>query len=76
MSQTLNQQRALKVAIGSRYEGPAFDRPALRQMPRHWVLEESKPRPRFVMTPDRWVAVAVALGWLFAIAQTVAQVMK
>jgi hypothetical protein len=29
----------MKPIIGSKYTGPAFDRPALRQMPRDWKLE-------------------------------------
>lgn len=32
----------MKVAIGSKYEGPSWDRPCLRQMPREWQLEETK----------------------------------
>lgn len=32
----------MKIEIGSKYEGPCWDRPALRQLPRHWVLEETK----------------------------------
>lgn len=35
----------IKVQIGCRYEGEPWDRPALRQMPRHWVLEETKVSP-------------------------------
>lgn len=73
MSQTLNQQRALKVVIGSKYNGPVLDRPCLRQLPRGWVLEETKPVKKPI-NPEKWVAIAIGLGWLFAIAQTLAQV--
>lgn len=76
MSQTLQQRRELKVVIGSKYSGPVLDRPCLRQLPRGWVLEETKPVKKPLLSPDAWVAVAVFFGWLFAIAQTVAQVVK
>jgi hypothetical protein len=33
--------------IGSRYDGPPLDRPALRQLPREWELTVEKP-PRDV----------------------------
>jgi hypothetical protein len=32
----------MKVEIGSKYEGPSWDRPCLRQMPREWTLEETR----------------------------------
>ena len=32
----------MKIEIGSKYEGPPLDRPCLRQLPRGWVLEESR----------------------------------
>ena len=32
----------MKIEIGSAYEDPTIDRPILRQLPRHWVLEETK----------------------------------
>jgi len=58
--------------IGSKYTGPCFDRPALRQMLRHWVLEESKRdwAPRWYRRPERWWTVAVVLLLLIACAQT------
>ena len=59
-----------KVNIGSRYEGPALDRPALRQMPSHWVLEESRPVRRTVLSSGAWLAIVVVVGWLFVIIQT------
>lgn len=74
--QTINQKRALKVAIGSKYQGPSFDRPCLRQMPSHWTLEETRKKPRPFLSPDAWVMVAVIVGWLFVVVQTVAQVLK
>ena len=59
-----------KVNIGCRYDGPAFDRPALRQMPRHWVLEESRPVQRTWLSSGQWLAIVVFVGWLFVIIQT------
>jgi len=67
MSQTLNQRRTLKVDIGRNYH-PA---PILRQMPRHWTLEESKPvKPRWWQNSGNWVAVVIVLAWIFAAVQT------
>ena len=37
--------------IGSKYTGPSFDRPALRQMPRHWTLEETRTQSKLA----RWL---------------------
>lgn len=76
MSQTLREQRAIKVAIGSRYNGPVLDRPCLRQLPRGWVLEETKPVKKVPLSPEFWVGVAVAFGWVFAIVQTVMGAVK
>ena len=53
--------------IGSKYTGPAWDRPALRQMPPDWKLDE--PKDESVLLP----IVGCALGVLFA-ALVVAQV--
>ena len=39
----------MKVEIGCKYQGPSWDRPALRQLPRHWVLEENK------VSPVQWI---------------------
>ena len=49
-----------KVEIGSKYEGPCYDRECLRQMPRHWVLEEARPRPN---ETAKWLKL-VLLAWL------------
>lgn len=54
-----------RVQIGSQYHGPAFDRPALRQMPAHWTLEESRPHQG-----DKWLAIIAGLIWVLAIVQT------
>ena len=35
------------VEIGSKYHGVQLDRPALRQLPRGWVLEETRTTPAF-----------------------------
>ncbi len=57
-----------KVAIGSKYAGIPFDRPALRQMPRHWTLDLSEPA-RKPLSPDAWVAIACVLAVLVGVAQ-------
>jgi hypothetical protein len=49
-----------KVDIGSKYEGIPFDRPALRRLPRGWVLEETRKTPLF------WRAYFVAEALLLA----------
>ena len=49
-----------KVQIGSRYDGPCFDKPCLRQMPRHWQIEEAKPPKQEAAL---WLKV-VLLAWL------------
>jgi hypothetical protein len=65
--------RNLKVEIGRHY----YPAPILRQMPRHWTLEESKkPAARWWQRPGTWVAVTVVLAWVFAIAQTFADYVK
>ena len=48
--------------IGSKYTGPALDRPTLRQMPRHWQLEV-----RERTAGDTAVLIACALAALFAV---------
>lgn len=51
-----------------------FDRPALRQLPRSWTLEELRPTVRrWWQSPDRWVGIACAIAYLVLIAQAVAQ---
>jgi hypothetical protein len=58
--------RQLLVQIGSRYEGPRLDRPALRQMPRHWKLEtEEKPRVGMRIVIVAGLAYLVLLLWAF-----------
>lgn len=64
---TYRQHQALQ-RIGSRYHGPDLQRPALRQMPREWVLEGARKPKR--LSPDAWVLIACGLGWVFAFAQT------
>lgn len=61
-----------RVEIGSKYEGPAWDRPCLRQMPRQWMLEETRPEP---VKWERWMTVLLALFLLVSCAQTVRMVM-
>ena len=60
-----------KVEIGSKYDGPCFDKPCLRQMPRHWVLEEAELNRRLSwwQRTDRWVVIIIALLLLIACAQ-------
>jgi len=73
MSQTLNQRRVLKVDIGRNYH-PA---PILRQMPRHWTLEESRPPQRYWWQDSgSWVAVVIVLAWIFAVVQTIGDWIK
>lgn len=49
--------------IGSKYDGPCFDKPCIRQMPKHWVLEESRlPRP-WRSRPEVWICL-LFVGWL------------
>lgn len=61
----------MKVAIGSKYQGVPFDRPCLRQMPRHWTLSTENRVP--MLQGDFWVAVAIVLAGVFAIVQTVVE---
>jgi len=42
--------------IGSRYDGPPLDRPALRQLPAGWELETDNDN-----AGDRWIATACAI---------------
>lgn len=73
MNHTIRQQRALKVDIGRNY----WPSPILRQMPRHWTLEESrKPAPRWWQQSGTWVAVTIVLAWIFAAVQTFADYVK
>ncbi|MCR4297534.1 MAG: hypothetical protein NUV75_02090 [Gallionella sp.] len=53
------------VQIGSKYQGPCYDKPCLRQMPHHWVLEESRInyRPAWYRRVEVWTAVIVVF-WL------------
>ena len=59
MTQSIKQREDLQLhtRIGAKYAGPAFDRPALRQMPRDWQLSE----PRV-----NWPAIRV-IGWTAAL---------
>ena len=58
--------RNFRPIIGRGYTGPDLDRPALRRMPSHWTLEESR-KPltawwRFIPNPDRlifWLCVLI-----------------
>lgn len=61
--------------IGVAYRGPRFDRPALRQRPRGWVLEESKPQPRRI-SPDGFVLIAAIAAWAFCVVQTIAGMVR
>lgn len=53
--------------IGSKYEGPSLDRPSLRQMPRHWILEEAREdyRPVWYRRVEIWILIIAAL-WMLA----------
>lgn len=62
----------MKVLIGSRYTGPAFDRPCLRQMPREWSLATEQRRALDWWTKgDRWIAIACAVLAVVAVVDTV-----
>ena len=60
-----------KVDIGSKYQGPDWDRPALRQLPREWVLEEVREtfRPRWYRRAEAVALVILALWLLVGFAQ-------
>lgn len=62
-----------KIKIGSMYQGIPFDRPCIRQLPRHWTLETEK---RTVLTPGFWVGAVTVMAWVFAIVQTVGDWVK
>ena len=50
--------------IGSRYHGPAMDRPALRRMPSHWRLEGAQRSPawwRVWRIAERLLLVAICI---------------
>lgn len=59
--------------IGSKYIGPAFDRPSLRRLPPGWYLEESKCDHRKAQWYQirKWLRVAfmltVLLGYVAAV---------
>ena len=63
-----------RVQIGSKYEGPPLDRPVLRQLPRHWILEDAREdyRPRWFRRVEVWTLIIVALWLLAGAAQIVA----
>lgn len=58
-----------KIQIGSKYEGPAFDRPALRQLPPGWVLDEPKRQPK-LHKGDSVVLILCLLLGLAAVIQS------
>jgi hypothetical protein len=71
--QTLRHKQALlgcKVNIGANYTGPRLDRPALRAMPRDWKLHTNDRPRQWLPSPDKCVAIAAGLAWIFAIAVT------
>jgi hypothetical protein len=43
----------MKVEIGSKYVGPDWSKPSIRQMPKHWVLEETK------VSWFKWILLAI-----------------
>ena len=63
----------MKPIIGSKYHGPDFQRPSLRQLPRGWVLEETRANKyRWWRDPDLWAVVAVVVVGLLVIGQSIA----
>lgn len=57
--------------IGSKYTGPDYDRPCLRQLPSGWVLEEAQAPAPWWQSSERWLMVFVILMLLLAGAQAV-----
>lgn len=55
---------AHKVVIGSKYDGPPYDRPALRRLPAGWVLSVETEEPPALVTL-LWMAAVVGGAWLF-----------
>lgn len=74
--QTIRQMNALKVAIGSKYSGVPFDRPALRKMPAGWELEEAKAPWDWNVIGDRCVTAAIWAVGLWALVTIVWQYAK
>jgi hypothetical protein len=61
----------MTVIIGSKYDGPQYDKPCLRQLPREWRLEGvnySPPRPWFKRV-EWWAWILLALFLLVGAAQ-------
>lgn len=61
------------VEIGSKYEGPCWDKPCLRQLPRYWQLEETRPER---VKWEKWMSVLLALFLLASCAQTIRMVLS
>lgn len=64
--QTLNQKRALKVAIGRDY----WPAPTRRTMPRHWTLHTNDKPKSWLPSSGACVAATIVMAWIFAIAVT------
>lgn len=67
MNHTIREQRILKVTIGRDY----YPSPVLRQMPKHWTLEETRrPEPRWWQDGGVWVGIVTVMAFVFAVVQT------
>ena len=51
--------------IGSKYDGPALDRPSIRQLPREWTLEETMRDRRPSLYDKLW---DFSLEWIGGVA--------
>lgn len=54
--------------IGEHYFGEHYDRPAIRQMPRHWVLEETRQKRKDL---SLWAKIVLTVWLVLALVQLV-----
>lgn len=63
--------------VGSRYYGPAMDRPALRRMPAHWQLDGAQRSPawwRGWRLIERLALVCIGIVFYLAVLSVIGQV--
>ena len=60
------------VVVGSRYYGPALNRPAIRRLPTGYYLSDVT-APRWIWWRDSgvWVGAACVFAWVVCVAQTI-----
>lgn len=56
----------MKVSIGEKYSGPAWDRPSLRRLPLGWELSVEEDAPTQV-EQWLWAAAWICGGWIVAV---------